>query len=439
MTKLSRRTFLKIIGTGASASAVRILAPGLLLGGTAACQAAPATPATLAATAAALPATPAATLAATDGAVQAADATATLAATAQPAAPTVASMQPLNVGARVVHVHSAGATHWGGQVGYWDYADQRTVTQMVERGITELTGQSTVADAWRALLPGYQPGKAIAIKVNFNNTLSGDCGVVGGEINALPQPVAAVIAGLTAAGVDERDVWVYDGVDRFIPAYFTTAIPFSGVQYFDKCHNLVDYYSSQDGTAVVQFNLPAGVPAPAPQRVADLLTRASYLINMPILKSHTCASITLGFKNHFGSIDNPGGVHSHIFGVTGCGGTLYPNYNPLIDIYRNPHIGGKTVLTIGDGLFGVKGGQDAAPRTWSTFGGTVPNSLFFALDPVAIDSVMADFLRVEPGAGVFTGADDYLQLAQDAGLGTFERGDPWGGGYRAIEYRKLEL
>jgi len=437
MAKLSRRTFLKIISTSSSAGAVRILAPGLLLGGAAACQAAPVTPA---ATATALPGVAAtSTLAATEGAVQAADATATLAATAQPAAPTVASMQPLNVGARVVHVHSGNATHWGGQVGYWDYADQRTVTQMVERGITELTGQSTVADAWRALLPGYQPGKAIAIKVNFNNTLSGDCGVVGGEINALPQPVAAVIAGLTAAGVDERDVWVYDGVDRFIPAYFTTAIPFSGVQYFDKCHNLVDYYSSQDGTAIVQFTPPAGVPAPAPQRVADLLTRASYLINMPILKSHTCASITLGFKNHFGSIDNPGGVHSHIFGVTGCGGTLYPNYNPLIDIYRNPHIGGKTVLTIGDGLFGVKGGQDAAPRTWSTFGGALPNSLFFALDPVAIDSVMADFLRVEPGAGVFAGADDYLQLAQDAGLGTFERGDPWGGGYRAIEYRKLEL
>ena len=88
---------------------------------------------------------------------------------------------------------------------------------------------------------------------------------------------------------------------------------------------------------------------------------------------------------------------------------------------------------------GDTGGQDAAPRTWSTFGGALPNSLFFALDPVAIDSVMADFLRVEPGAGVSAGADNYLQLAQDAGLGTFERGDPWGGGYRAIEYRKLEL
>lgn len=437
MGKLSRRTFLKIIGTTASAGAVRLLAPGLLLGSAAACQAAPAEPTAAALASVASTATAAPTAAAAQSATQAASATA--APTAQVAAPTVASMQPLNVGARVVHVHSNAATNWGGQVGYWDYADQRTVTQMVERGVTELTGQSTVADAWRALLPGYMPGKAVAIKVNFNNTLSGDCGVVGGEINALPQPVAAVIAGLMAAGVDERDVWIYDGVDRFIPAYFTAAIPFGGVQYFDRCHNRVDYYSSQDGTAIVQFNLPAGVPSPAPQRVADLLTRASYLINMPIMKSHTCASITLGFKNHFGSIDNPGGVHSHVFVVPGCGGTLYPDYNPLIDIYRNPHIGGKTVITIGDALYAVKGGQDSSPTVWSTFGGEPPNSLFFGLDPVAVDSVMADFLRAEPGAGVFTGADEYLRLAQDAGLGVFERGDPWGKGYSAVDYRRIEL
>lgn len=434
MAKLSRRHFFKIVGTAASAGAVRIIAPGLLLGSTVACQPLALTPAATEATA-----TLAAQAATMAPSAQAATAVPTTVPATQTATATLPAIQSLGIGPRVVHTHSASATHWGGQVGYWDYADQRVVTGMVERGITELTGQSSSADAWRALLPGYQPGRAIAIKVNFNNTLSGDCGVVGGEINALPQPVAAVIAGLKAAGVDERDVWVYDGVDRFIPAYFTTSIPYGGVQFFDKCHNLVDYYSSQDATAIVQFNPPAGISAPAPQRIADLLTRASYLINMPIMKSHTCASITLGFKNHFGSIDNPGGVHSHVFAIPGCGGKAYSNYSPLVDIYRNPHIGGKTILTIGDGLFAVKGGQDSSPTTWSSFGGNVPNSLFFAIDPVAIDSVMADHLRAEPGAGVFTGADNYLQLAQDAGMGVFERGDPWGGGYRSIDYRKIEL
>jgi uncharacterized protein (DUF362 family) len=436
MAKLSRRKFIKIITSAASAGAARVLAPGLLLGGVAACQSqAPvATPGTLA-TASVGSSTPGEVAATATATAQAA---ATATSTAQATA-TLATPQRLQIGSRVVHLHSPDATHWGGQAAFWDYADQQAVNQMVERGITELTGQSTVADAWRALIPGYQPGKAIAIKVNFNNTLSGDCSTVGGAINALPQPVAAVIAGLKAMGVEERDVWIYDGVDRFIPAYFTAAVPYGGVQYFDKCHTGVDYYASQDASAVVGFNPPAGVPAPASQRVAGLLLQASYLINMPIMKSHSCASISLGFKNHFGSIDNPGGVHSHVFLVPACGGGIYPNYSPLVDIYRNPHLGGKTVLTIGDGLFGARGGQDAAPSTWSTFGGQVPNSLFFAIDPVAIDSVMADYLRAEPGAGVMAGADDYLQYAQDAGLGVFERGDPWGGGYRSIEYRKIEL
>lgn len=430
MAKLSRRNFLKIIASAASIGAARVLAPGLLLGGVTACRPQPTFP----------PAAAGATAGATDAAAAALPTDRPPAAqAAATATPFPAATQPPRIGSRVVHLHSPAATRWNGQAGYWDTVDQRAVDQMVERGVTELTGQATAPDAWRSLIPDYQPGKAIAIKLNFNNTLSGDCNRVGGEINALPQPVAAVVAGLKSMGVDERDVWLYDGVNRFIPAYFTAAMPFSGVQYFDRCHQPVDYYSSRDATAVVSFNPPPDVPAPAPQRVADLLVRASYLINMPILKSHTCASITLGFKNHFGSIDDPGGMHGHVFVVPGCGGKTYSGYNPLIDLYRNPHIGGKTVLTIGDGLFGVKGGQDSAPLTWSTFGGNVPNSLFFAADPVAIDSVMADFLRVEPGAGVYEGADAYLQLAQDAGLGVFERGDPWGGGYRSIDYRKIEL
>ncbi|TLN13395.1 DUF362 domain-containing protein, partial [bacterium] len=312
MAKLSRRHFLKIAGSAASVGAARVLLPGLL-GGVAACQPQAAT--------LAIPAS--ATLAAT--ATQAATASATQAATMTPGLPataTLATPERLAIGARVMHLHSASATKWGGQVGYWEYVDQDVVTRMVERGVTELTDQATAADAWRTLIPAYQPGKGIAIKVNFNNTLGNDCGVAGGEINALPQPVAAVVAGLKAMGVDEGDIWIYDGVNRFIPAYFTAGVPFGGVQYFDKCHTPVDYFSSHDPTALVNFNPPSGVPALEAQRLADVPVRASYLINMPILKSHGCASITLGFKNHFGSIFNPGGIHSHVFPYPGCEGRV---------------------------------------------------------------------------------------------------------------------
>ena len=107
----------------------------------------------------------------------------------------------------------------------------------------------------------------------------------------------------------------------------------------------------------------------------------------------------------------------------------------LVDLYRNPHVGAKTVLTIGDGLFGARS-KAAVPVPWSTFG-KAPNSLFFATDPVAIDCVMCDFLAAEPGAGVPTNGDSYLQLAEQAGLGVYERGDPWGSGYHQINYLKV--
>jgi len=50
---------------------------------------------------------------------------------------------------------------------------------------------------------------------------------------------------------------------------------------------------------------------------------------------------------------------------------------------------------------------------------------------------MYDFLAAETTVPV--GADDYLRLASDAGLGVFERGDPWGSGYDQIDYLKTEL
>jgi hypothetical protein len=50
---------------------------------------------------------------------------------------------------------------------------------------------------------------------------------------------------------------------------------------------------------------------------------------------------------------------------------------------------------------------------------------------------MYDILAAE--TDVPENADVYLKLASDAGLGTFERGDPWGSGYSQIEYLKMEL
>ncbi len=159
---------------------------------------------------------------------------------------------------------------------------------------------------------------------------------------------------------------------------------------------------------------------------------------MPILKKHGSHPVTLGFKNHFGSLDNLGGdgddnPHPYI----SPGDPRYdPNFSPLVDIYANPNIAGKTALTVGDGLLGAPS-VAAIPAPWeNTFGGAA-NSLLFARDSVAIDCVMCDLLRAEWGLN--EAAYDYLRLAERRGLGTFERGEPWGSGYGRLQYVRVEL
>jgi len=361
------------------------------------------------------------------------------------ATPTAIPTSWPGAGPKVVHVHSTQATFWDfGNNYYGDYVDQDTVNAMVNRGVMELTGAPSLAHAWRILVPNYAPGKAIAIKVNFNNCWSCSQGQWAGEtINALIHPINSVIRGLlqTYPNFQTNDIWVYDATKgpnpaidaRMIPQHFKDGCLYPGVRFFDGGCNEMVGYTSGDPTAHIIWHNPGGIPTPPNAQVTDVLVNATYVINMPIMKAHGGTQVTLSFKNHFGSIANCAPLHKWMWGSHYAGTT----YNPMVDIYRNPHILGKTVLTIGDGLFGNWVDNIGKPLRWSTFGNSAPNSLFFATDPVVVDCVMSDFIDAE--GFLNENADDYLEYAASMGLGTYERGDPWGSGYNQIDYVKIEL
>ncbi len=347
--------------------------------------------------------------------------------------PTVTPPAPAPTDSRVVHVHAEDATFWSGQTDYWNYVNQGVVHEMVDRGMVSLTGTSSVAAAWQTLLPDYQPGQAIAIKVNLNNAFQ--CEDVDSAIDALIQPVNGVVRGLKQIGVLETDIWVYDA-KRAIPYRLVADSQYSNIRYYGRlpCGHREARFDSNDPHAYVTFSPPAGIPMPPPVKITDVLINATYLINMPIVKTHGGFGITLSFKNHLGTVDEPSAFHDY----EGLNGPYYrSDYSTLVDLYQNPHIAGKTILTIGDGLFAAKDNNTAPPSTWGTFGNQVPNSLFFSRDPVAIDCVMCDFLTAE--VSVPAAADDYLLVASDAGMGVFERAEPWGGGYSLIDYVKAEV
>jgi hypothetical protein len=365
---------------------------------------------------------------------------------------------------RVVHVHDPRATEWDGTGMFYNAVDQATVTNMVHSGLQLLTGQETWPDIWNALFErvqpgGYSAGQKIAVKVNLNMTYEFDCESHGNIIDALPQPVLGMISGLVAAGVLPGDIFVYDSI-RDPTSYFRNPIwaaypdvnllgAFPGTS---PCPGVIAPSYGVDPSLTVGFNDPDGYIED--RQLADVLYEATYLINMPISKAHTGQDnnpVTLSFKNHFGSLDSITGnggnddLHNYIYNSH----DLYQTtYSPLVDIWLNPNIRDKTILILGDGLYGGTSWGSPPIQSWSIFGNDACNSLFFGIDPVATDCIMADLIVAE-GMVTREHTYDYLFCAQEAGLGTCEgtRSDPGGeplqtphgSGYQDIEYVRMDL
>ena len=198
-------------------------------------------------------------------------------------------------GPRVVWVHDEDATNWDYGDDYFgreEYVDQNVVNNMTDQGLMALTGTSSVAEAWRELIPNYQSGQTIAIKVNLNSNWDYVCGhrcetncdYHQLRINALPQPVNAFIRGLKQIGVVERDIWVYEA-SKPITGRFMERITnlYPSVRFFDTddCRENAGW-----GDSVVGFHPPGGIDDPPTQELTNVLVNADYLINMPIMKKH---------------------------------------------------------------------------------------------------------------------------------------------------------
>jgi len=370
--------------------------------------------------------------------------------------PTATPTPGASTGPKVLHIRNPDATHWNGSGWYGDAVNQTAVNGMVQDGLQNLTNQSSWMDIWNDLFSqvqpsGYHIGQKIAIKVNFNNSRGCDSDYT--EIDALPQPIKALIAGLVEAGVAQEDIWVYDATGwtgKTMPVRFRNPIlaSYPGVQFYGNgdCDDVNTVSHGGHDSLTVHFTDPHGYLQD--RFLANVLYDATYVINVPILKAHGIHPVTLGFKNHFGSLNviiRPANDDLHNY-IRPSHELYDPAYSPLVDIFQNPNIKDKTILTMGDALYGAFGARSAPPTSWNTFG-DAPNSLFFSKDPVAIDCVLIDFLAAEGKA--HSNAYDYLFVAQSVGLGVCEGtpsnpgGDPWqtpyGSGYGQIQYIRRDL
>lgn len=261
-----------------------------------------------------------------------------------------------------------------------------TIRRMLHRGMTELTGAPDWTEAWKQFVG---PGDVVGLKLNP---------VGKPHVISDASVVREIIAGLEAAGVKRGDIVVYDRYrDQFLQAGFDRWLP-EGVRISHAAESYDDIQQDLHGYDPEHYvDLPLTLPG---YRVEDEKARRSYaarfitqevnkLINLPLLKDHQSAGITMALKNM---------SHGLVNNVSRSHGTRSLNAcNSFIPaVVALPVIRNKAVLHILDGVKGVyHGGPGARPEfVWEH------KTLYFATDPVALDRIgweVIDAKRVSVG------------------------------------------
>jgi len=322
---------------------------------------------------------------------------------------------------RVVWVWNPNATETHLDGFWWEPQnnDAEVIDQMFSDGIQTYTETANDVDAWDELFTsfnleheqenrGYQEGEKIAIKVNLNNcynyfTFIDDYETRDNERDAHPDVVISLLDDLiNEVGVEPSLITVYDA-SRAMPDWFYDPVSsaFPDVNYVDII--------GRDGRDLVKasstkFYFSDGVVRTIPVCVEE----ASYLINIPLMKQHPINhGVTLSGKNLFGTFIEP--VYEiHEYHESG---QIIGNPAPQVDLLASEQLGKKTLLYIGDGLYStLYDHRTIFHFQMEPFCDDWTNSLFISQDPIAIDSVMYDFLHTE-GPIPIEGSQNYLHQA----------------------------
>lgn len=311
---------------------------------------------------------------------------------------------------RVTWVRDVAATPWDGKTGNWweeSNINEGVLTAMYSSSLRSLTASSNDAKAWDRLFRhfnrtkgrgnrGWRKGELIAVKININNTY--EVGDVDNDIDQSPQATRVLLQQLTGpGGVAQKDIIIYDASVgwkvRALPdrIYQPLHKEFPEVRWMDGQGSPGREAPEWKANAITFTSPEVELGNELPQAVVD----AVYLINVALLKGHEISGVTLGAKNHFGSIRYPHKDHGkYVSQMKGAKG----DYNAYVDLMGSPNLGGKTMLYIVDGLYGMQtnvGEPQERDRWRRLFNGEWSASYFMSQDPVAIESVCLDFLWAE--------------------------------------------
>ncbi len=290
---------------------------------------------------------------------------------------------------------------------------------MLQKSMLELTGEKNLKKAWRTFV---KPGEKIGLKVNP---------VAGKLLSTSHAVVQSVVKQLTESGIARKDIVIWDRrAMELADVGFThdnyPGITIRGTECQDEKGSFYDGNGKLYGEANIDKELyywadvegeydsetmPYMVNGGKFSYFTKIVTReVDKIINIPILKN-AGGSVTNAMKNlAFGSVSNTGRLHAKLWNDT-CAEVCA--FSPIRD---------KVVLNISDGLRGCfNGGPGANPQFICNY-----NTLLVSSDPVAMDRIAYDIIaekRIAEGLQKAPSPESltFLKMAAALGLGVAEK------------------
>jgi uncharacterized protein (DUF362 family) len=258
--------------------------------------------------------------------------------------------------------------------------DSGRVLNLLDRAMQTLFELDHPAEPWKRLV---RPGEKVGIKVN---------GLGGRGLSSNVQLVEAICERLQEAGIRASDIVIWDrDTDELERVGFHVVTEGNRVQCF--------------GTDRVGYEDELAMYGSVGSRLSKILTECcDAIINVPVLKDHDGAGVSMALKNMYGVIHNPNKYHPN-----GC--------NPYVaDVNMLPAIRAKMRLTICDATTACfEGGPGYKPQySWKE------NALMVSQDPVALDYTgwrIIERKRAEKGLKTLEAdgrAPRYIATAADA-------------------------
>lgn len=262
---------------------------------------------------------------------------------------------------------------------------QDAAQDLVDAAVCALTGEQSAAAAWRHFV---KPNDTVGIKASC---------LAGERLSTRIEVVRAIARGLQAAEVRPQRILVWD---RKLSDLTRAGYPTEGCDDFRVVGN---------DDRVLGFHPPLVEIGEIGSFFSRLVTdTCSVIINVPVLKDHDLAGISVCLKSFFGAIHNPNKYH------------FASLHQAIADVNRQDDIRRKTVLHLCDATFACCHGGPTPPPKWIERLGTV----YASRDPVALDQVAwqkIEELRKAKGLDPLLGSKrepKHIALAAEARLGT---------------------